>query len=162
MKKKVETGKIRIPSTSVELVQILGMILRDHLKLKLWGTECWTFEQVSAYDVKSKDNIDPETDIYRGVEHEVNVYLGEGYFRARHFTPNTPDTEKVQARVRCELSKWVPASLSVWIFHIWLKAENGEIRRYYFECHRGYGSGRNINLDEKKEIPLLPPKRIAF
>lgn len=150
--------KTRITSIEVELVQVLGTILRDHLKLQPHGSECWTFTHDYNYNIAPEEERDPETDIYCGVEHEVSVYLTEGYLPVM----NSGKIEKVELRVHCELCKWVPTALSFWIFQFWLKPENGEVKGYYFECHREYGWNRDIHLNESKVVSPFPPQEIAF
>lgn len=149
--------KIRVPSTTVELVQILGTIIRDHLKIRQFGTECWTFQQVADYEVRSK-----ECEGYRPVEHRNCVYLGEGYLKAQYYSINSGNAEKVEIRTRCEHNNWEAAGLKSWRIELWLKPENGDIRRYFFFCNKGYGFDRDICLFDDKTIPAFPSNKIAF
>jgi len=153
--------KIRVPSTTVELVQIFGTIFRDHLKIRQFGTECWTFQQVADYEVRSKQDVYPGAD-YKQVEHSNSVYLGEGSLKAQFYTTDTGNAEKVEIRTRCEHNNWEGAALKSWTIELWLKPENGEIRRYFFFCNKGYGFDRDICLFDDKVIPNFPPNKIAF
>lgn len=153
--------KIRVPSTTVELVQILGTIFRDQLKIIQFGTECWTFQQVADYEVRTKTEAYPGAG-YKPTEHRNSVYLGEGHLKAQFYTANSGNAEKVEVRTRCVHNNWEAAGLKSWIIELWLKPEDGEIRRYHFFCNKGYGFDRDICLFDDKTISELPPKKIAF
>jgi hypothetical protein len=156
--------KIRVPATTVELVQILGVILREHIKVELHGCECWTFEHVTDWDIPEDESIPAEfgdTEISSPqIRHQMEVYLATGYFTAfGHDEPG--NARRVDTRVRCELSTWVPAFQSFWDFQIWFKLPDNSIEQHHYRCFREYGDKRDIAV-ENTSIPAEPPRKIAF
>lgn len=147
--------KIRIPSTSVELVLILGVIFREHIKLSLQGTECWTFEHVADFSHISYNEGEEDLE----VNNYLDIYLGSGYLHA--YIDDGP-VQKVETRVRCTHNQWVPCDESDWTFELWLKPENGKIMRYRYACPKVFSNVENIFLLNNENMPLIPPKKISF
>lgn len=83
------SNEIRIPATTIEMIQVLGCVLREHIQLQMASTECWTFNHVKDWQIRGKepteDASQAEWDQYmlnENPRHKQSVYLGEGYFRA--------------------------------------------------------------------------------
>ena len=167
-KETVMSKEIRIPETTVQLVQILGTILRDHLKISFYGdrTECWTFKHIVNWQIRG-DEPGPYASydewwnymFYLNPEHEMSVYLGSGYC---HAFSSEHRVKKMELRVRCEHSRWIATSLRAWNIQIWMKFEGKTVKRHQFRCHLGYGSDRRIYEEDASSIPMHPPKKIAF
>jgi len=163
--------KIRVPATTVQLVQILGVILREHLKIPIdeEGSECWTFEHVVDWDIQIREpgpkashaewcSYQYRVELGRP-EHEMSVYLGAGYCHV--FNPEQ-GVKRLELRVRCEHSIWVTASLRMWDFQIWGKFDGEPVWRNHFSCSLGYGTDRDILPETLAAVPQSPPKKIAF
>ena len=161
--------KIRVPATTVQLVQILGVILRENLKIRIYGehSECWTFEHVTDWEVPvepPKEGADQaewehyEWQSVRG-EHEMSVYLGSGHCSA---FSSDQKVKRLELRVRCEHSTWVATSLRMWDFQIWGKFADESVWRHHFSCHLGYGTDRTISSEKLSDVAQNPPKKIAF
>lgn len=148
--------KIRVPSTSVELVLILGAILRKHITLSLQGKECWTFERIVDFSQTSYDDEKGELE----VDNYLTVYLGSGYLHA--YIEDGP-VQKVETRVRCTRNQFMPCNETAWSFELWLRPENGKIMRYRYDCTESFINGDDEIYPIKNMImALLPPRKIAF
>lgn len=160
--------KIRVPATTVQLVQILGDIIRNHIKISLYDTECWTFEHVADYEVRWEE---PDPDAgetewleylnYGNPEHSMNVYLGSGKVFAFGYHC-LGDPKQLDLRVRCEHSHWEPTAQKYWDLQIWIKPPNGPIQQHHFTCHLGYGTCRSIFSETDSKMSQRPPRKIDF
>lgn len=155
-------NKIRVPATTVQLIQILGVILREHLRIQLWDTECWTFEHVADWCVFPRD---PDTtENWAPPDFEMSVYLGSGRCRASGYGSDPEKAKELQLRVRCEFSEWDPAGLSRWDFQMWIRIPDGSVVRHHYACDLGYGNDRDISAVPANEsrMPQDPPRKLAF
>lgn len=154
--------KIRVPATTVQLIQILGTILREHIKLRPLDTECWTFEHVAKWGIYGKKP-GPEAglvewseyQLYENPVHAMQTYLGYGHYIEE-------EGKRLDLRVRCEHTTWVGASLRDWHFQIWIKFPGGSTKQYHYRCDLGYGDSRDISPVEDSQMPHDPPRKIAF
>ena len=160
--------EIRVPATTVQLVQILGTIIRDHLKVRLFGTECWTFQHVVNWEIWGEE---PKSEAeesermnyeYRNPEHRMSVYFGAGHLKAFGYGEEPMNAKRLDIRVRCEHARWVPTGFSFWDFQIWLKLPDGSVERHRFTYHLGYGEERSIHAELLRRMPANPPKKFAF
>ena len=69
---------MRVPSATVELIQILGTILRDRVGLSISKTECWTFPKILKKDDSSFEPSNPVATFERA-QNEYLIYLGAGH-----------------------------------------------------------------------------------
>lgn len=148
----VRNRKIRVPATTVQLVQILGEILRDRMRLRMWRTECWTFEHVAEWNT-------PKTN------EKTTVYLGSGDCEMFGIK-NGPTREplKLSLRVRCEYNRVEDDKFAIfgnWYIQMWVRLPNNRIARSHYHCDFGYGDERKIT-GLVNHMPILPPNRIAF
>lgn len=172
-----KSKSIRVPATTVDLVLVLGRILRKHLQLEILETECWTFEHAADWEIYTKppaEGADPsEWEWYEYYssrpEHEMTVYLGSGNCLARGLGEDPKKALKIEIRVRCEYGEWVLASLSSWDFQLWLKLPDGTILRRHFDSSIEYTPHHQVadrEIDEidpsKSRMPVHPPRKIAF
>lgn len=171
--RNIRNKKIRVPSTTVELVQILGAVLRDHTKIKQWDAECWTFEHVADWDIErteymlpSQANGDDSFPIqdyeYKVVEHHQTIYLGSGKCHAFGYGKDPGNAKELELRVRCEYDDWIPTGQKLWDIEVWIKLPDGSIARHHYICFLGYGQDRDIMLKENSKMRKHPPNRIAF
>lgn len=104
---------LRIPATYCELVIVLGKVLRTHLNLRIWHTECWTF--------KYSDSL------------FVDCYEGKGNFLAslppEHCSVHRAD-DLVEAEVVCQQDKRVEPG---WEIEMKLKFPNGKTTQHTFK-----------------------------
>lgn len=160
--------EIRVTSIIVQLIQLLGTILRDQLGFKLYRPECWTFEHVGKYEIPvdrhakepAKDASNEEWGEYdrsKEPEHEVSVYMGTGRFPV--YSGNGVD--QVEVRVRCEHDHWTPTGLKSWDIQMWVKWPTKEMQYEHFWCSLGYGTDCSISPCDLP-IPKLPPRRFSF
>ncbi len=168
--------KIKVPATTVQLVQILGGILRDYIKIYVVDTECWTFDHVANWETKRTESMMPPSQAsdgglleqedyeYQVTDHRMAVYLGSGKCRAMVFSNEDSGVIKsVELRVRCQRSEWVAANLHYWDIQIWMKIFDSPIERYHYECFPWSGNKPlDATLRSDLEIPKLPPRKIAF
>lgn len=157
-------AKLRLSAIYVDLSRLLSPIIRDNLGFNVVPmTECWTFGHIcnwQIYDMKHPyynggDGFDP---IYP-VEHQQSLYFGSGSFRIpKGDVWCLDDLDKVEIRVVCELSEWVPAYQYFWIVKVWVKYPNNEIKKY---CFKKFSFGDKAELFNQR-INNLPPKRIPF
>lgn len=169
-----DSKKIRVPATTVQLVQILGEILREHIKISLYGTECWTFEHVADWEIKrteymlpSQENdggsFDPQDYEYKATEYRMTTYLGSGKCLAFGYGDGLGSVKELQLRVRCELCNWVPTGLKFWDVQAWIKLPDGSITCHHYQCHLGYGQECDIiSAKDFPQMPEDPPRKIAF
>ena len=158
-----DNKKIRVPATTVELIQILGNILRDHIKLGIIGSECWTFEHVRDWEIygeKPDSDADVvEWDLYLlhgNPEHRMSVYFGSGNCHVVG-----PDG-KTELRVCCEHRDWIPASINYWDVQVWIKSPNQPIARHHYQCFHHGRWLRDVCLVKNSKMRQRPPKKIAF
>lgn len=161
--------QLRITGQVVELIQILGTLLRSHMFLQDISDECWTVEHSADWGIPYRE--DPSLSdedrawadfMHAGRdEHEQTTYLLTG--KACWITGEGKSREHGWHRIRanCEFSDWHDAGLSLWDIQIWAEVDD-RIDRYHFLCHRGYGDDRDICLAEPGKMPLTPPRKIAF
>jgi len=147
---------IRVPSTTVELIQILGEILRNHLGLSVHRTECWTFRHVSSWETMRSD-FD-----YPVVDQRNSLYMGEGSCAASGEQLGSRSYQKLDLRAQCHYNNWESAGSMMWEIHMWIQLPDGSILSRPYRCFLGSGSDRDIDHDPKLKIKTHPPKRIGF
>lgn len=156
---------LRLSAIYVDLNRLLSPIIRDNLGLNVIPmTECWTFSHICNWQIYNKkhpyrrnsgDGFDP---IYP-VEHEQSLYFGSGSFSVpKGDVWDLDDLDKIELRVVCELSEWVPAYQHFWIVKVWAKYPNGEITKH---CFKKFSFGDEVEIFGQP-IRNLPPKRIPF
>jgi hypothetical protein len=161
--------KIRVPETTVEMILMLATILRDHIKIQLVGTECWTFEHTADWEIRLKEN-EEGYPFYGGPEHKMNVYLGTGKCWAFNYKDVAGPVKKLDIRVRLEYSKWVPMDMSYWDIQIWIKLPDNSVVAHHYESHTNFGSesyGHRTTevsavTDRFIKMDPNPPRKIAF
>ncbi len=156
--------KIRVPSTTVDLIQILGTILRDHLELDLPESECWTFEYVTDWEIYGKEDewSDDFPVPYLDTEAVNSVYLGTGKCWAFGYGDNHGNAEQLDLRVRCQHSRWITGGSDYWDFQLWIKTPDGTVRQHRYTCNLWGASGRDIFPKTGSKMPQNPPRKIAF
>ena len=159
--------KIRVPATTVALVEMLGHILRNEIKFRLRESACWTFEFVTEWQISTEpepeeDDVTQDKwfqwDYYHNPDHQMSTYIGSGYCHPLIAGRG----KKLDLRVRCEHVQSL--YFSYWEFYIWTRDPDGEVTKYHYRCHLGYGYDRDYYLIEGKEsnMPDNPPRKIAF
>jgi hypothetical protein len=161
-----KSNSIRVPATTVDLVLVLGRILRKHLQLKILETECWTFEHVADWEIYYKL---PADDADASEREWYEVYLGSGHCLTRGAGQDSAKALKIELRVRCEYGKWDSAGLNRWDFQLWLKLPDGTIQRRHFGSsiehipHHQVADREVYEIDSSKSrMPMSPPRKIAF
>lgn len=158
-------SKFRISSLYVDLVQYLGIILRDFKKIEVIKTECWTFTFTG--NSASYANRHPVT------------YYGKGSFKAKipeeYRDGNQDDTicdlfpergfeGEVQVAVMCDLFQ--QGDFDEWIFYIWLRWPNGATSYSSAQkrpgCELDHGWSRTSAEPPFRVGTLTPPEEIRF
>ena len=132
-------NEIRVPRTTAMFVRVLGLILRDHLKLELKEHEHWTFEHVGnwesggrrassiqKYPADTKNNEQQLIDWLELVtrsEFECSCWVGQGEAKPYKFGVRIERTE----------ANFLAYYNVLYMIAIWLKDESGCIKEYYFQ-----------------------------
>ncbi len=153
-------SKIRINSMYVHLCGLLSSIIRENLKFRVSNTECWTFEHITDWQIYDKKNpSECGGEPYYFVEHSQSLYFGSGYLTGFSHDDRSK-FQKVQLRVVCEFSEWVPAGQSFWTFRIWVQYSDGRIEKHFLNK---YSFSKTLDEGEiPKNMRNAPPKRISF
>ncbi len=163
-------SKVQVSSMYVELIQILGRVLRKNLKMCLRKAESWDVEHVADWGIYGKQ---PDSDAseeawfnfhqYENPIHEMHTYLASGKCSPMSYGDIKGRTQDVEIRVRAEFSKWIAVAQSYWDIEMWVMVEGGTVQRYHFHCSRGYGEDRDIYEQPlSAKMKDTPPKKIKF
>lgn len=145
------SNDIRVPSTTVEIIHILGQILRQNLEFEVWRTECWTLKDIASWNEEYDDHGCP------------GRYIQLYYVQGHCYEDRPSRAEKLEIRASCEYDDCVVGSLKSWTVKFWVQREDGTIRKYYFFCTKyGYGGSWDVDDFEDKPFEDNPPARIAF
>jgi len=161
---------IRVPETIVELLQILGLMLRDQMMLTAVANECWTIRPISEWDITHPCIEDlmaqyewprRATLQFDKIEHRMSLYFISGHCIISAGCPESE--ERVEIRViaeKCDSSESM--GLAYWVLKVWMQLKDGTIHRFHFQCHLGYGSDRDFLAESIEKMRPLPPARISF
>lgn len=163
-----KSNEIRIPCTTVQLVLILGKILRKHLRIKMIGTECWTFIPSASMGVyghcpaySTEEDVSLDVIRKKTQKHFIVWYYGFGYC---YEGTEASTSDKLELRVTCDHHKSID-SFDFWYFQLWLRRHDGSIERHYFQCDLGHGNKMDVARATLSGFPNLQehlPKIIAF
>lgn len=159
--------KIRAPSTTVELVHILGDMLRTKLKINVAITEGWTFEPVAEWtsyganrECSKQNALYWEHVANETPKHFTSIYLCSG---CCYEGISSHVSRRLDLRARCERYMWDSAGIGYWIIQLWVKHSDGLVESIYHEYDFGdtkdNARAQNTPLYKMKEAP---PKCIAF
>lgn len=163
-------SKVQVSSMYVELIGILGAVLRHNLKMHLREAESWDLEHVADWGIYGERPDDDASEsewstfhLHENPIHEMHTYLASGKCSPMSYGAIKGRGQRVEIRARAEFSKWVAVAQSYWSIQMWVMVEGGAVQRYHFHCHRGYGEDRDIHEQPlPKKMKDAPPKRIKF
>lgn len=140
----------RIPSGLTEIVQILGAVLRNHLRFEILIHECWTFKFPEPTG---------NSDLDKGHNCFWQTHFAEGNFTAKIAEEDRAEgkaEDTVQIRVKGKQFHGNDLK-NDWEFAIWLKLPNGRIQKHHFVKSRSDTTPKQIEI-----VAELPPNEISF
>ncbi len=159
---------MRLPSATVELIQILGTILRDRVGLSISKTECWTFPKILQKDDSSYEPSNPVATFERA-QNEYLIFLGAGHCMVQK--PGSGQ-DRIELRVRCVRNKCLTLDIGdSWDIQLWQQDLDTKsiFRCHHFVCHcyrneLDFGAQRVISAVGLKasKMRVNPPRDIRF
>ena len=135
--------KSRHTSTDVELIRMLGLILREKIQLEIIIPECWTFYFSAPNETRD----------------EVVFVLGSG----RCMSPKAPwQAHNTMQQLKLRTSTTRSLETGLWTVKIWIKYPDNNIDRYMHICSSDLARCRRVFNPSWLDMDAEPPAMIDF
>ncbi len=139
----MRSNESRHTSTDVELIRILGFILREKIQLEITIPECWTFRFLAPNQTRD----------------EIFFALGTGHC----MSPKAPwQTHDMMQQLELWTSITRSAKTGLWTAKIWIKYPDNFIDRYMYICSSDLARCRRLFNPSWLDMDAEPPTAIDF